>query len=961
MIDYAEIEKRWQKAWQDAKVFEPEPNEKEGFMVINAFPYVNAPFHVGHYRAYGTADTYARYLRMRGYNVLFPFGFHATGTPLTAFARRIAVKDRELFYELEQIYHIPHEEVMKMTDPAYIADYMIKRQEAILKMSGLGIDWERKFTTIDPLFSKMIEWQFNKLYKKGYLIKGEHPVAWCTLENHAVGENDTKGDVHPKIEEIVVIKFKDISSDVYFPCATYRPETIYGATNIFVNQELTYNIAEVNGARYYMSKDAVFALANQLEIKIIGEIKGSELLSKKVINPVTKEEIPVLPGFFVKADVGTGIVMSVPSHAPFDYVAIERLKASNYPVPKIEYKKIIDISEDKGLKIGRSLAETQESGGKVLHPEIPALAYLELLSSDPNALDSIIEKATKLIYKEESRWGVMLVGKYAGKKEVEGREGLKKDLVESGDAFLTYEIANEEQVLCKDGTVVVVKVVNDQWFINYGDKAWKEGVRGKLSLLKIYPPKLRATVETAVDWLDLRAAERAHGLGTKFPLNPDHIIESLSDSTIYMVFYTFIHLLRSAKVTPEQLKPKFFDYVLCSMGGLAEAASDTGIDEATIKRCKESFEYWYKKTSSHTATEHIFNHITMYLYNHQALLPEQYFPKQVAINGMLLYEGEKMSKSLGNLVPLEDGIAKYGADQLRAVCIASSELDSTNDFVSSIAFGISQKNEFLIGTVDALNEMSGVELDNKDYWLYSKLNTKIKRATEYMDDVEFRGAFTEIFYNSITELKLYLERGGKNQIVIRELLESVALMLSPIMPHFSEELWHMLGNNTLAAQSRWPTANPEMINEKVEEVENIISSTIDDINNAIALTSKMASNNGKMIKEIKIIIAEDWKRKALNSLIEKKEIGQVIREKEFANLDKEMFSKFLSQFMKKIATLHKLPEITSDELYAGFVSAKDYIKKKNSAEITIEKENLSKSSRASRALPGKPGIEVVWE
>ncbi len=956
MVDFREIERKWQKAWDEAKVYEPEPNDKEGVMVINAFPYVNAPLHIGHFRSYGTAETYSRYLRMKGFNVLFPFGFHATGTPITSFARRILNNDKDLIDELERIYHIPHEEVAKMSDPDYIASYMIERQERILRLTGLGIDWRRRFTTIDPLFSKMVEWQFQKLHEKGYLVKGTHPVAWCPAENHAVGENDTRGDVHPDLEEMVVIKFRDADSDASFLCLTYRPETIYGVTNIFVKDDAQYIIAEINGSKYYVSKDAAETLKFQLNIKHVGDVQAGELLKKKAVNPMTKETVPILPGYFVKPDVGTGIVMSVPSHAPFDYVALERLKASGYPVPNFEYRKLLGM---EGGRMGATAGEG-EPPGEIEHPEIPALAYLELLNIKPDAIDDQIERVTKLVYREEARYGVMLVGDYKGRKEPEARELIKNDLVKSKDAMLVYQITNDEPVFCRDGTKIVVNVVSDQWFINYGDKEWKDSVRNEFTKTRIFPENFRQTFKHAIGWIDLRAAERAHGLGTRFPFNKEHTIESLSDSTIYMVFYTFAHILRAENVTPDQLAPPFFDYVLLEKGSARDVARETKLDVALLKKCRESFEYWYRWTSSHSATEHIYNHFTMYLFNHAAVLPADYFPKQIAVNGMLLYEGEKMSKSRGNIVPLDDGIERFGADAMKFVGVTGSELDSVSDFSPALAGSIASRNEYISKLIDRLQAMDGVELEGIDYLLYSKLNSKIRKATAHMDALEFRNAYTEIYYNSAGELEHYLARGGKNQVVFRDFMEKMVLMLSPAMPHFAEEMWHRLGNHTFIVQERWPTADEGMINWKVEAIEDMIDSVAGDIAQTMALSSKIDANRGKSVKGIRIIIAEDWKRSAYNMLLERREMSKVIGDPSLSSVEKEKISKFLAQFMKKLNALAPAAEIESNDIYSSFLAAREFLSRKFSAEIRVEKEGASSSPRAERASPGRPSIEIVW-
>ncbi len=961
MINYSEIERKWQKAWADAKIYEPEPNEKEGFLVTFAFPYVNSPMHAGHMKTFSLTDSYARYLRMKGFNVLLPTGFHMTGTPILGMAKRLANNDQDLVKDFKQIYMIPDAEIAKMKDPLYLAQYFAIDTEEALKEGGLGIDWRRKFNSIDPRFSKFVEWQFLRMKDKGLLAQGTHPVGWCTNENNAVGGHDTKGDVQPKIEQMTVIKFKDTESDVFFPCATYRPETIYGVTNIFINKDSLYHIVEINSVKHYMTKDAASDLSNQFTITMKGDISGEDLLKKKAINPLTNEQVPVLPGFFVKTEVGTGVVMSVPAHAPFDYAALERLRSQGYPMPKIDYKKVIDVEKKLGA-IGKSLDDVALNGrkGMIQHPEIPALAYLELMQADPNSLDDILELATKAIYKEESHHGVMIIGSYTGKQEAEARELLKKDLTTSGQAFEIYIIANDEPVICRCGTKVVVKVVSDQWFINYGDKNWKEMVRKAMPNVKIFPERLRQTFEGLIEWLDLRAAERAQGLGTRFPFNPSHIIESLSDSTLYMIFYTFVHILEANKIAPEQLKPEFFDYVLNSNGDLAGVAAITEIDGATIKKCKDQFEYWYKNTSNHSGADLINNHFIMYIFAHVIMLDQKFWPKQIVPIGLLLYEGQKMSKSIGNTIPVRTIISKYGADPVRFSSIATGDLESETNFQEDTISSIKQKNEFLLGAIDSLNRMNGVELEHIDYWLYSRLNSKIERATAHMDSIEFRSAVTEVYYNSITEFKWYIERGGHNQVVARDLLESITIMTSPIMPHFSEEMWRLLGNTTFAAQARWPEVNKDMINDKIEQTEEIILATTDDITNTTALSSKIDANKGKKVKEIKIIIADDWKRNALNKLIEKKAMAQVMMEREFEGIDKEKMSKFLGQYMNKMQSLMKVPEITSEELYTSFLSSRDYIKKRFKAEITIEKESDSKSQRAPRAAPLKPSIEIVW-
>lgn len=305
MIDYKEIEAKWRKRWDDAKIFEAEPDSRPGCLVTAAFPYLNMPLHIGHLRTYGTADLYARYLRFRGKNVLFSMGFHKTGTPTLAIAKRIKSNDSEIFDTLKA-YGVPEEDISKLTTPEAVADYFHKMIAEAFRLGGLSIDWRRSFSSTDDKFSKMVEWQFDMLKRKGYLVTGKYIIGWCTNEVNAVGQHDTKGDVSPEIEEMAVVEFKDESTGIYYPCATYRPETVSGVTNLFINREENYVVAELNGKKVYLAKKSAEILKLQTKITEISDVKGGELINHIAVNPINSERVPVLHGMFVKPDFATG-------------------------------------------------------------------------------------------------------------------------------------------------------------------------------------------------------------------------------------------------------------------------------------------------------------------------------------------------------------------------------------------------------------------------------------------------------------------------------------------------------------------------------------------------------------------------------------------------------------------------------------------------------------------------------
>ena len=957
LIDYKSIQEKWLKKWEEAKLFEFDMNEKKGALVFAAFPYLNMPLHIGHLRTYGTVDLYSRYLRFKGLNVVFPMGFHKTGTPALAIAKRVKNNDKEVLNILK-IYGVLENEIPNMTNAEYITEYFEKITREGLRKVGIGIDWRRSFTSIDPEFSKLIEWQFKKLKDKGYLVTGTHIIGWCPNEQNPVGQHDTKGDTQPEIEEIPLIKFKDTDSDIYFPCATYRPETIYAVTNIFINQNVDYVIVEIKEEKFYLSNKAADIMKYQLDLKVVEKISGKELLNKHAINPVTNENIPILPGFFVKEEFATGIVMSVPAHAPFDYAALERLHSENYSLPKMNYKSIIKIeSNEKGIGVGRIKADVLSGKIKIENFDIPSKAYFEILNTNVNSTNEMLESTTKLQYKEELRWGRLTVDEYKDMKVSEARDSITKKLIEEENAIKISIIKNNNIVLCRCGFKIVPKMVNDQWFINYGNKEWKDKIIEYFDEMKVYPETMRNAFKAAFDWIDLRPTERSQGLGTKFPLNPNHIIESLSDSTIYTTFYTYNYILKNKGITTAQLKIEFFDYIYGYSNDIHLVSEATGIDTITIQKCKDNLYYWYNFTSNHSASDLIPSHLTMYIFNHVGLFEKELWPKQIVINGFVNYGGAKMSKSVGDLVPLLEGIDKFGADILKFIEVVTGDLETDIEFSITDYESIRSKNEWLYNLIERLNSFDTYPLSHIDYWLYSALNSKIKSSIGFMDTLSLRKAYIEIYYNSLNELRHYFARGGKNQIVLQEFIEKLIVMLSPIMPYLAEEMWNKIGHTDFVEREMWPIYDESLINTDYKLIEDMVQNTISDINGIMRLTIK--SNPNYKPKLIKIIIADDWKVKAYNLLAEKGNIKEVMGNGAFAEIDKEKLSRYLLQFSKRIRQLNVVSTPKSDDIIEAFNSSKEFMKNIIGIGLQIEKESESSSDRAWRALPSKPAIDIA--
>ncbi|MHC1573463.1 MAG: class I tRNA ligase family protein, partial [Candidatus Syntropharchaeales archaeon] len=161
------IESKWQKIWEDNGVYEADPGLGDKFYLNVAYPYPSGAMHIGHGRTYTVPDVIARFKRMQGYNVLFPMGFHVTGTPVIGVSNRIARGDQEAIKLYREVYKVPKDVMERFTDPHEIVRYFSNDYTDIMRSMGLSIDWRRRFTTVDPQYSKFIVWQYHQLKDKG--------------------------------------------------------------------------------------------------------------------------------------------------------------------------------------------------------------------------------------------------------------------------------------------------------------------------------------------------------------------------------------------------------------------------------------------------------------------------------------------------------------------------------------------------------------------------------------------------------------------------------------------------------------------------------------------------------------------------------------------------------------------------------------------------------------------------
>jgi len=422
--------------------------EKKYFVTV-AYPYPNSPQHIGHGRTYTLADAHARYMRMKGYNVLFPMGFHYTGTPILAMSRRVASQDKELIDTFHKVYNISDDVIQSFVNPVNIARYFHAEIKQGMEEMGYSIDWRCEFTTVDELYSKFISWQFRLLKSKGLIVQGSHPVGWCPNDQNPVSQHDTIGDVEPEFNEYILIKFQlEFEGNYYFlPAATLRPETIYGVTNLWLNPEIKYFLTSLDdiGEKWIVSTEA----ARKLEylnrrISIHTTLSGKELFGKYAKNPITNKLIPIYPASFVKSDNGTGIVMSVPGHAPYDYQALADLKINNSILNNFNLGKIVNPI---------SIISSGESQDIELFPALELIRKYQIV----NQSDKKLEEATNELYLQEFYKGKMRsnTGKYEGMPVAEAKDMIKNELVTNGIADTMIELTSRP-VKCRCGAECIV-------------------------------------------------------------------------------------------------------------------------------------------------------------------------------------------------------------------------------------------------------------------------------------------------------------------------------------------------------------------------------------------------------------------------------------------------------------------------------------------------------------------------
>uniref|UniRef100_A0A8C9HP29 leucine--tRNA ligase n=1 Tax=Piliocolobus tephrosceles TaxID=591936 RepID=A0A8C9HP29_9PRIM len=756
---------------------------------------MNGRLHLGHTFSLSKCEFAVGYQRLKGKCCLFPFGLHCTGMPIKACADKLK---REI-----ELYgcppDFPDEEEEEEETNVKTEDIIIKD-----KAKGKKVDWRRSFITTDvnPYYDSFVRWQFLTLRERNKIKFGKRYTIYSPKDGQPCMDHDRQTGEGVGPQEYTLLKLKVLEpytsklsglkgKNIFLVAATLRPETMFGQTNCWVRPDMKYiGFETVNGDIFICTQRAARNMSYQGFTKdngvvpVVKELMGEEILGASLSAPLTSYKvIYVLPMLTIKEDKGTGVVTSVPSDSPDDIAALRDLKK------KQALRAKYGIRDDMVLPFE-----------PVPVIEIPGFGNLsavticdELKIQSQNDREKLAEAKEKLYLK----------GFYEG-----------------GDALIYME--PEKQVMSRSSDECVVALC-DQWYLDYGEENWKKQTSQCLKNLETFCEETRRNFEATLDWLQEHACSRTYGLGTHLPWDEQWLIESLSDSTIYMAFYTVAHLLQGGNlhgqaesplgIRPQQMTKEVWDYVFFKEAPFPK----TQIPKEKLDQLKQEFEFWYPVDLRVSGKDLVPNHLSYYLYNHVAMWPEQSdkWPTAVRANGHLLLNSEKMSKSTGNFLTLTQAIDKFSADGMRLALADAGDTVEDANFVEAMAdAGILRLYTWvewvkeMVANWDSLR--SGPANTFNDRVFASELNAGIIKTDQNYEKMMFKEALKTGFFEFQATKDKYRELAveGMHRELVFRFIEVQTLLLAPFCPHLCEHIWTLLGKPDSIMNASWPVAGP---------------------------------------------------------------------------------------------------------------------------------------------------------
>ncbi len=758
--DFGQIEEKWQKYWDDNKVFRAEDfSKKNKFYCLVEFPYPSGDgLHVGHPRSYTALDILSRKKRMQGYNVLFPMGFDSFGLPTENYAIKTGIH------------------------PAQITKKNISRFTAQLKALGFSFDWDRVISTSDPEYYRWTQWIFLKFLEKGLAYKAKIPINWCLsckigLANEEVvdgacercGGKVEKREIEQWMLKITAyadkllnglknldfldkikaqqsnwigrsegaeldfhIKSRGEKIRVY----TTRPDTLFGATYMVLapEHELVANICSPDmkaSVEDYRRRCAKMSDLERTEEKE----KTGVFTGAYAINPVTGNEIPIWIADYVLTTYGTGAIMAVPAHDERDFAFAKKFKLPVKCINKPDEK----TASANGVEIQSILnGEACWTGDGTL-----------VNSSNPQSLDinglNVQDAKKKII-----AW---LKNKGIGEPSVKYK---LRDWVFSRQRYWGEPIPVINCAECGS-----VPVPENQLPVLLPD-------------VERYEPcdTGESPLATISKWVNTKCPKCGKAARRETDTMPNW-----AGSSWYFLRY---------------IDPK----------------NDKCFADA------EKLKYWmpvdwYNGGMEHTTLHLLYSRFWNIFLNDCGLVPSSEPYSKRTSHGMVLGEGgEKMSKSRGNVINPDDVVKQYGADVFRLYEMFIGPFDQAAAWDTK---GIAGVDRFIRKTWKLFTENPLPErpLTRKEERI---LHSTIKKISEDIDTLDLNTAVSQmmIFINEFSKLDSFPKIAAEGFVKI----------LSPFAPHIAEELWEKLGKQNPVALKDWPAFDANLA--KADEVEILV-------------------------------------------------------------------------------------------------------------------------------------------
>ncbi len=843
---------RWQAAWQAAGLGRArrEPGRPKFFEVV-AYPGPSGFLHVGHLRGLVYADTLARFHRMNGRAVFFPTGLHASGLPAVTFAQKVRERRPATVRELEAA-GVPEPQWRELEDPERAARFLGSRYLEDYRSMGLLVDESAYLTTLDDDYRAFIRWQFHRFHRAGVLRQGAYyssvcPVCGPVAVDPSETDLSTGGDA--EVIEYVGVPFR-LDDGRYLLASTLRPETIYGVTNLWVSPREPLVEWVHRGTVYLVSRAGARRLALQYGEEPTRSTAPHRVLGHWATVPETDERVPILESALVDPTIGTGVVMSVPSHAPADALALLDLapaERARIPTPRV----LIEIPDTDGLpEADRALVE---GAGTPAERALRAVGAYRLDQVDRR------EEATHRLYRLEYARGRVVYGPWAGRSVAEARRLVAERLAAGGRSFVVRQFS--KPVRCRNDHEVEIRRVPDQWFLAYGRDDWKERVRSILPSVRIVPDDYAREFPAVVDWLaDRPCTRQGRWLGTRFPLDPEWVIEPIADSTLYPAYYIVRRLVREHEIPAERLTDAFFDFVF-----LGEGPGEPAIDPAIQRAAREEFLYWYPLDWNIGGKEHKRVHFPVFLFAHALLFPPALAPRGIFVHGWVTGStGAKLSKrdvsaKGGSVPPLRDGLREWGADALRLYYALSAsagpDVEWDSDGVTAARDRLADVRRLIANA--ARGDGSGPP--ELEAWLESTVGQRVEEARSAIERLDVKGWAEAVYVGLPAAFRRYALRGGSPSATTRRLAHAWIRLLSPLTPHLAESLGATERLDGLVAALSIPSASDFARSPEAEAAEAYLDQVEEDLRAVVRSAPDASSAAGA---DLVFFVAAPWKAEA---------------------------------------------------------------------------------------------------